>query len=208
MGADFVELDWVWDAQGQGWICHSMALEQHFPDKHGFLDQLPTHQVSQLRGFLGEPLLTLKDAMRYYSNRAVNLEIKGLKGCQRERISFLQQACPEQWPVTWWLSSFDPLDLLEAKDRWPHLQLALLSAEQGAVGLQYLDSTPYLTGTQALDVLEAHPGWWWHPEISDRPDSTRYQIGWSIDGVQERRYRLEGLRGLITDHLDDWLKTG
>ena len=35
MGADFVELDWVWDRQGQGWICHSMALEQHFPEQQG-----------------------------------------------------------------------------------------------------------------------------------------------------------------------------
>ena len=208
LGADFVELDWVWDGQGQGWICHSMALEQHFSGNPGFLDQLSTHQVAQLRGFLGEPLLCLEEAMRYYRNRAVNLEIKGLKGCHRERVSFLQQSCPENWPRTWWLSSFDPLDLLEAEDRWPNLQLALLSAEQGATGHQYLDSTPYLTGAQALEVLASHPDWWWHPEITDRPDSERYQIGWSIDGAQENRRSLEGLQGLITDHLDDWLKTG
>ena len=44
MGADFVELDWVWDAQGQGWICHSMALEQHFPEKQGFLTNCPRKQ--------------------------------------------------------------------------------------------------------------------------------------------------------------------
>ena len=208
MGADFVELDWVWDAQGQGWICHSMALEQHFPEQQGFLDQLPTQAVANLRGFLGEPLLSLEDAIRYYGHREVNLEIKGLKGCQRERVSFLQQACPKYWPSNWWLSSFNPLDLIEAEDRWPNLQLALLSAEQGATGHQYLDSTPYLTGAQALEVLASHPDWWWHPEITDRPDSERYQIGWSIDGEQEHRHSLEGLQGLITDHLDDWLKTG
>lgn len=205
-GADFVELDWVWDGQGQGWICHSMALEQHFQSSQGFLDDLSTHQVTHLRGILGEPLLSLKDALRDYSHCSVNLEIKGLKGCQRERVSFLQQSCPEHWPANWWLSSFDPLDLLEAEDRWPHLQLALLSAEKGATGNQYLDSAPYLTGAQALDVLEAHSGWWWHPEITDRPESKRHQIGWSIDGEQEHRSSLEGLQGLITDHLDDWLK--
>ena len=94
MGADFVELDWVWDGQGQGWICHSMALEQHFPEQQGFLDQLPTQAVTKLRGFLGEPLLSLGDAIRYYGHRAVNLEIKGLKGCQRERVSFSNKPAP------------------------------------------------------------------------------------------------------------------
>ena len=78
----------------------------------------------------------------------------------------------------------------------------------GRVWESIFSLNPYLSGAQALDVLEAHSDWWWHPEITDRPDSQRFQIGWSIDGEQEHRHSLEGLQGLITDHLDDWLKTG
>ena len=94
MGADFVELDWVWDAQGQGWICHSMALEQHFPEQQGFLDQLPTQAVANLRGFLGKPLLSLEDAIRYYGHREVNLEIKASKGASANGSVFSNKPAP------------------------------------------------------------------------------------------------------------------
>ena len=137
----------------------------------------------------------------------MNLEIKGLKGCQRERVSFLQQACPKYWPSNWWLSSFDPLDLLEAEDRWPNLQVALLSAEQGASGSIFRLNPVFKLAIKPW-MSWLHSDWWWHPEITDRPDAQRYQIGWSLDGEQEHRHSLKGLQGLITDHLDDWLKTG
>ena len=45
MGADFgarLGLGWA----RAGLICHSMALEQHFPEQQGFLDQLPARKQS------------------------------------------------------------------------------------------------------------------------------------------------------------------
>ncbi len=208
-GADFVECDWVWDAQGVGWICHSSRLTDHF--KHPpaeYLDDVPSAMVSKMVGVNGHPLISLTDLIERFGSRSINLEIKGVKGVGRPRISFLSQQYPLRWPEGWWLSSFDPLDLLEAQSVWPDVQLGLLSAEKGALSHQYAGKTPYLSGRSALSVLADNPSWWWHPELTDRPPSDLHQIGWSLKPVLPQDDLTQGLDGLITDRLDAWVTTG
>lgn len=207
-GAGFIECDWVWDGQGEGWICHSMRLSDHFPNPSaGFLDQLSTAEVSSLVGLGGLPLCSLRTLIREFAEHAVNLEIKGLKGIGRKRVSALEQWHPNVWPDAWWFSSFDPQDLLEFQDRWPQANLALLSHELGGGGAIYSDGGRYLSGSAAIEWLRRHPNIAWHPEITDRPVFDRRQIGWSMNPDSENRASIEGLHGLITDRLDAWLAT-
>lgn len=205
LGADFVEVDWVWDREGVGWICHSSVLDQHFDAQaYRYLDQMSTDEVRQLIGKGGHPLVSLQQLIEQFGGQAVNVEIKGLKGAGRDPAEFWQQAIPDQWPASWWLSSFDPSDLLHAQRIWPNTPVGLLSAEAGGVGDLYRGGPSYLTGHQALAVLDEHPDWLWHPELTDRPSSERTQVGWSIDPASELQYDLTGLSGLITDRVDAW----
>ena len=207
-GADFVEVDWVWDAQGEGWLCHSMRLSEHIADPPAeFLDQLSSAQVQQLVGLGGQPLMSLSALIQVWSDRRVNVEIKGLKGIGRERCSPLSQRLPAQWPKRWWFSSFDPLDLIEFRARWPAAQLALLSTEVGDYGAMYADGSKSLSGSQAIDFLADFPDIWWHPELTDRPNFDRTQVGWCASPAAEQANSLDGLTGLITDRLDAWRPT-
>ena len=209
LGADFVEVDWVWDAQGVGWICHSMRLSEHFNDPRvEYLDQLSTPAVEGLIGRQGAPLMSLAQLIERFGDRTVNVEIKGVKGIGRRRVSFHDQQYPKRWPSCWWLSSFDPQDLEDAQRIWPDTPVGLLSAPNASEGLQYLDGTPYLTGQQALTYLSGREHWRWHPEITHRPHASCFQVGWSLDPESESHCDLSGLQGLITDRLDAWLGTG
>lgn len=202
-GADFVEVDWVWDRDGLGWICHSSVLSEHFDHTPAtYLDELSSAEVACLVGRGGQRLMSLPDLIERFGDRAVNIEIKGTKGSGRVPVGFWSQQVPSAWPSQWWLSSFDPTDLERACEIWPDTPVGLLSVEAGGAG------QGYLSGRQALEYLARHPAWYWHPELTDRPDSDRIQFGWSMDPSAEDTCDLQGLRGLITDRVDAWCRTG
>lgn len=206
-GADFVEVDLVLDGDGHGWFCHSSALKEHLQNPPAkYIDELTTAEVSDLIGLGGEPLCSLQQALTWFGDRPMNIELKLRQGTGRPRghDAYRLGSLTTTWPSQWWLSSFDLVTLEAASRVWPATEIGLLSLAGSG---EWIYSNARCLSNEVGYTIAMDRGWRWHPQLSRttrRLPAGAPTFGWSLGPDDEPDTLPEGLTGLITDRLSYW----